>query len=135
MQLQNITKQDKQDHLSGKIEMIKVMTFLLYMYLIIANCSCSTIGGIDCEFKHIDPKYEYYESILDNGENSYIFGTDGDSQDYRTKETVIYKSTFDNDFILANRIKGQNQLATFLGKKIYLINEVFTKKLSFSDSL
>ena len=97
--------------------------------------SCSGDRNVSCISNHIDPIYEYYKSILDNGENSFILGSDGDSQDYRTKETVIYKRVADNDFdLLATRIKGETQAATISGKDIFLINEVFTKKLSFSDS-
>lgn len=114
--------------------MIKRMIFLLYLYIIIANYSCSIGSKMDCGINYIDPNYENYNSILDDGKKNFIFGTDGDSQDYRTKETVIYKRTFDGDFVLTTRVKGQTQTATFFGKYIYLINEVFTKKLSFSDS-
>ena len=110
------------------------MTCLSWLYMILFCCSSSGDRNVSCVSNHIDPKYEHYKSILDDGEGSFIFGTDGDSQDYRTKETVIYKRVLDSDFVLTTRAKGQTQTATFFGKYIYLINEVFVKKLSFSNS-
>lgn len=90
---------------------------------------------MDCESNYIDPTYEHYKSILDNDKNSFILGIDGNSQDYRTKETVIYKRLADSEFdLLATRVKGETQAAAIAGKYIFLINEVFTQKLSFSGS-
>lgn len=111
------------------------MTFLLYLYIVFANYSCSPSDKMDCELNYISPKYEHFKSILYNGEDSFILGTSGDSQDYRTKETVIYKKIADNNFeLLSTRIKGENRVATISGNHIFIVNEVFTKKLSFSNS-
>ena len=115
--------------------MIKGMKFLLYLYIIISSYSCSISGEMDCELSYIDPKYEHYNLILDKGDSGFILGVDGDSQDYITKETVIYKRIDDGDFdLLTTKVKGKTQAATISGNYIYIINEVFTKKLSFSNS-
>ncbi len=110
------------------------MICLSWLYAILFCCSCSGDRSVNCVSNHIDPKYEHYKSILDDGEHCFIFGTDGDSQDYRTKETVIYKKSFDSDFVLTKRIKGQARVGAIYSKYVYLVNEVFSKKLSFSDS-
>ncbi|SDX31145.1 beta propeller repeat protein [Aequorivita viscosa] len=115
--------------------MIKGIMFLLYVFIFVANYSCSTSKEVNCETSSIDPVFEHYKSIIDNGQSSFILGTVGDSQDYRTKETIIYKRVVDSDFeLLSTRIKGENRVATISGNHIYIVNEVFTKKLSFSSS-
>lgn len=111
------------------------MTYLSLIYAILFYCSCSNDSNVNCKINHIDPKYEHYKSIVDNSTHSFIFGTSGGSQDYRKKETVIYKKYRNGDFkLLSVKAKGECKATTIEGKYVYLINEIFTKKLSFSGS-
>lgn len=113
--------------------MKKKMYLNLVILLTCLSCSLSSNSG--CNTEHINPDFEHYKSIIDTGQYGYIIGTKGESQDYRTKETVIYKRRGNTDFrLLETRVPGENREASFTDRYIYLINEVFTHKLSFSDS-
>lgn len=110
----------------------------MFLSLIIAmlTCvSCSFNNNSNCSIEYVKLEFEYYKSIVDKGQYGYMIGTTGDSQDYRTKETIIYKRKGNTNFKLLDiRVPGENRETSFTDKHIYLINEIFTQKLSFSNS-
>ncbi len=103
---------------------------------IIVSSSCINEDAMICSKLSVDPKYEHFNTLIWSEGDLFVFGTDEEKNDFRTKRSVVYKRSNVSGTklrILDVELNGENVITTKGEKYIYLVNESFTERLSFKN--
>jgi hypothetical protein len=119
------------------------INFIFYSVLLIfgfGGCYSQTNSDkLVCSEFQINPQYEFYTNIISLKETTYIIGEGDYQNDFRAKESILYRidekntSIERNPVLLDLRLHGSNTAYSLTTNNAYLVNEIYYEKSSLEN--
>lgn len=115
-----------------------IRNYLVIVFFLFVGCNDCNLDKYSLSMDHLRIEYERegFKNLLATGDGSYLFGTNGDHNNYANISTsVYYNSEKDNSkWRFLYSVLGENYLAVNADRYIYLINNQRAKPDDFHSS-